>query len=118
MSQYTYCNDQISDLYKDAYGMRPGEGFWQRWQEATDAERQEQWDWLLAVLERRIEEDRQLEKLCVEKFEALVSSTIQAGAGTRETALRWIMDSSDCNGDWDFLAYEHGLSYGYFRKVA
>ena len=37
---YTFCEDSISDLHKDAYGMRPGEGFWQRWREATDDEKQ------------------------------------------------------------------------------
>ena len=117
-TEYTYCDDVISDLHKDAYGMRPGEGFWQRWSEATPAEKQEQWDWLCQVLERRMEEEAAQEKVCVERFEQHVLNTICMGARDRETALRWIMDASICNGDWEFLCYEHGLPYGYFKKVA
>ena len=40
----------------------------------------------------------------------------QAGAGDRETALRWIMDASDCDGDWEFLCFHHHLPYGYFKQ--
>lgn len=114
---YTFCDDSISDLHKDAYGMRPGEGFWQRWSTATDDEKQEQWDWLVQVLARVMEEEAAMQKACVEKFERLVSDTIATGARDRETALRWIMDSSNCDGDWEFLCYEHGLPFSYFKKA-
>lgn len=116
--EYTYCDDLISDLHKDAYGYRPREGFFQRWQEATPAEKQEQWDWLCQVVERVLEEEAAQEKVSVACFEELVAETISLGAGDRETALRWIMEGSICNGDWEFLCYEYGLPYGYFKKVA
>lgn len=63
---------------------------------------------------RRDEEELQ----AIVKFEALVTKTIANGARTREIALRWIMDASDCNGDWDFLSYNHGIPFDYFKKVA
>lgn len=115
---YTYDADIVSDLFKDAYGYRPREGFWQRWDSATDAERQEQWDWLLQVCKRRAAEEAEEEQRAIAEFELLVAITITSGAQDRETALRWIMDSSRCDGDWEFLCYEHGLPYGYFRKAA
>ena len=118
MSQYTFCDDSISDLYKDAYGFRPGVGFMERWDSATDAERQAEWDWLVAVVEREIEAETALKQASVAKFEDLVAETITTGARDRETALRWIMDASNCQGDWDFLAYDLGLPHGYFRKAA
>ena len=54
----------------------------------------------------------------IAKFEQHVTNTICMGARDRETALRWIMDASNANGDWEYLCYDLGLPYHYFRKVA
>jgi hypothetical protein len=40
------------------------------------------------------------------------------GARNRETALKWIMDASNANGDWEYLCHELGLPYSYFKQVA
>jgi hypothetical protein len=67
----------------------------------------------------REEANRQVaEKEAVAKFEQHVTNTICMGARDRETALRWIMDASNANGDWEYLCYDLGLPYHYFRKVA
>jgi hypothetical protein len=114
---YTFSDDLISDLHKDAYGYRPGEGFWERWAKATDEEKQAEWDWLCQVLEREMAFEREAQAQAVVRFGKLIEQTIASGAGDRETALRWIMESSDCFGDWDYLAYQHGLPYNYFKKA-
>jgi len=54
----------------------------------------------------------------IDRFEQHVTNTICMGARDRETALRWIMDASNANGDWEYLCYDLGLPYHYFRKVA
>lgn len=113
---YTFCNDSISDLFKDVYGMRPGQGFWERWETASDDEKQAEWDWLVQALGQVNAELEEASKSAIERFEKHVTNTICMGAGDRETALRWIMDASICNGDWEFLAYENGLPYNYFGK--
>lgn len=117
--QYTFDDDIISDLHKDAYGFRPRQDFWVWWDNASDDEKQAEWDSLLAALERAVKEEREQEERAIAKFETLVATTIATGAGDRETALRWIMDGSRCgrDGDWDFLCYEYGLPYGYFRNA-
>ena len=35
----TFCSDIVSDLYKDAYGFRPGLSFIETWNEMSDAEK-------------------------------------------------------------------------------
>lgn len=105
------------DAYKDAYGFRPRGvevGHWTAEFFRSDLE------FLGKEIDRRQEEERQQELLCIEKFEELVAKTIATGAQNRETALRWIMDACPAarGDDWDFLCYEHGLPYGYFRKAA
>ncbi len=115
---WTFDEDIVSDLHKDAYGMRPSESWWYGWTHATDEYKQYQWNHLLEVVEASIKRDDEDKAWAIETFEKLVASTIEAGAKTREDALRWIMDASICDGDWDFLCYEHGLPYGYFKKAA
>lgn len=118
MNDYTFDCDTVSDLHKDAYGMRPGQYFWAEWDAADDAGRQRIWDSLLDSAEASAREDERREAAAIVRFESLVDTTVAAGARNRETALRWIMDASTCGGDWEFLCWEHGLPYGYFKKVA
>lgn len=115
---YTFCEDTISDLFKDVYGMRPGVGFWERWAEATEDEKQAEWDWLCDALERVIEEDKKQREQNIVRFGQRIQEVIDSGAGDRETALRWIMEADECNGDWEFLCFCNGLPYGFFKKAA
>ena len=112
---YTFDSNIVSDLHKDAYGRRPSDSFWSQWTDASDAEKQTIWDGLLRSLEISMEIEQEAEQRAIERFEALVRVNIDAGAKDRETALRWIMDASVCNGDWEYLCYTHGLPYKYFN---
>ena len=118
MTKYTYDDNIISDLHKDAMGFRPSESFWDFWISATPDEKQKEWDSLCNLLEREIEREKAEQEIAIKRFEDLVEKTIASGARDRETALRWIMDASDCDGDWEYLCYHHGLPYGYFKKAA
>lgn len=114
---YTFDSNIVSDLYKDTFGFRPSELFWTQWLCASDDEKQKIWDRLERALVVTMEFERDQELRAMVAFENLVERHIQSGALDREAALRWIMDASKCNGDWEFLCWEHGLPYGYFGKV-
>lgn len=113
---YTFDEAIVSDLHKDAFGFRPREDFWLEWAHSSDLEKQATWDWLLDVLKVETENERLREQRAIQQFEQLVSKSMVAGAGDRETALRWIMEASDCDGDWEYLCFHHGLPYKYFSK--
>jgi hypothetical protein len=118
-TQYTFDADIVSDLHKDAHGFRPSQFFWAQWDRTNDDGRQKIWDGLLEDLRNSIQQEKAEQELAIQRFEQLVSRHIEAGAGDRATALRWIMDTLDwAPGDWDALCYEHGLPYGYFRQAA
>jgi tRNA uridine 5-carboxymethylaminomethyl modification enzyme len=51
-------------------------------------------------------------------FEKRVDSLILSGAKDRATAIRWIHEAEDTQGDDEYLCYTLGLPYQYFRKVA
>jgi hypothetical protein len=103
------------DMYKDAYGVRPRGIDTSTW---TMQDFQLEFASLEAVIVREEAQHRVAEKEAVDKFEQHVTNTICMGARDRETALRWIMDASNANGDWEYLCYDLGLPYQYFRKVA
>ena len=116
--EYTFDTHIVSDLYKDAFGFRPDHFFWEFWRDCSDDEKQARWDSLLLALDITMAMEAEREKEAIAKFEALIKEAIALGAKDRETAYRWIMDASDCDGDWDYLCYHHGIPYGYFNKGA
>ena len=100
------------EMYKDVYGMKA------RWYRAESVEqaradiaRLEQE--LILSEKARIEDEAR----AVVKFCKRIEDTIKAGAGNRETALRWIMEADDARGDWEFLCYLNGLPYGFFKQA-
>ena len=103
------------DMYKDAYGVRP------RWIDTTKWTL-EQFEAEFASLATAIEQEdsqrKTAEAEAITKFEQHVTNIICMGARNRETALKWIMDASNANGDWEYFCFTQGLPYSYFRKAA
>ena len=66
---YTFDEQVLSDLHKDAYGCRPSSFWWQCWSEATDDERQAEWDDLLATARTREALEQEEERIALEEFE-------------------------------------------------
>jgi hypothetical protein len=103
------------DMYKDAYGHRPRGVDTSTW---TLADFEQEFASLGSVIQREEADRKVAEDEAIEKFEQHVLNTICMGARDRETALNWIMDASNANGDWEYLCYDLGLPYHYFRKAA
>ena len=103
------------DMHKDAYGVRPRCIDTSAW---TIEDFEAEFKILGEAIDREETARKAAEAEAIEKFERHVINTICMGAGDRETALRWIMQSSNANGDWEYLCYDLGLPYQYFRKVA
>ena len=115
MSDLEQAQCQYWDMYKDAHGFRPRHVDTSGW---TLAEFQAEFADLGQIINREEAQRKVSEAEAIEKFEKHVTDTICMGARDRETALRWIMDASNANGDWEYLCYDLGLPYQYFRKVA
>lgn len=111
---FTYDDATYSDLYKEAYGFRPCGARYAAWEAMSPAEKQGEWDYLCNAADRAIMAERANEWCAMERFESLVASTIESGAGDRETAVRWLFEAADVGNDGDFFCWHHGLPYGYF----
>ena len=115
MSDLEQAQCQYWDMYKDAYGVRPRGVDTSMW---TLADFDAEFQLLGEIIKQEDIARKAAETEAIEKFEQHVINTVCMGAGNRETALRWIMDASNANGDWEYLCYDLGLPYHYFRKVA
>lgn len=102
-----------SDAYKDAYGFRP-----RGCSDMTVAELREELNRLGSVIAEQEDQRERAEAEAATRFETRVAETIATGAGDRETALRWIHQAEGTDGDDEFLCYNLGLLYHYFRKAA
>ena len=115
MSDLEQAQSIFWDMYKDAHGVRPRGIDTSTW---TIEQFQQEFEYLGRVIADNENQRKVFEADAIAKFEQHVTNTICMGARDRETALRWIMDASNANGDWDYLCYDLGLPYHYFRKVA
>ncbi len=115
---YTFDDDLVSDLHKDAWGMRPSEGFWQNWKTMTDAEKQKEWDWMIQVMESNERQRQEDEVAAVVRFTRRIDQLIECGARNRAMAIRWLHEAYETHGDDEYLAWHLGLPYGFFRDVA
>ena len=113
----------ISDLYKDAYGSRPREGFWRHWDESTSDEKQKIWDGLCETLSREIAREKLLQEQAVADFENRIAQAIFQGAADRATAIRWMCQAYGVPNEpgtmgWEHLEYLLGIPYGYIEGKA
>jgi hypothetical protein len=115
MSPLEQAQCQYWDMYKDAYGVRPRGIDTSAW---TLEEFESEFKTLGVVIEREEIARKEAEAEATVKFEQHVTNTMCMGAQDRETALRWIMDASQADGDWEYFCFLNGLPYGYFKEFA
>lgn len=114
---YTYDEQIISDLHKDARGFRPSQAWWADWKSSSQDQKQQTWDDLLDELEASMEADRVRDAAAVAEFEVALSK-IQATMGAdRTAAIRAYVQSLDMSqGDVEhygasYICFEAGLPY-------
>jgi hypothetical protein len=106
---------QYWDMYKDAYGVRPRGIDTSTW---TEYAFQVEFEHLALVIQQEETARKESEASAAVRFEAQMDSLMQAGAVSRDAALKWIHEAEGGDGDDEYLCFLLGLSYGYFRKAA
>lgn len=121
---YTFDEDTISDLHKDAYGFRPSAYWWQVWQESSDDQKQGTWDDLLAVLDQSIAEEEKRQAAAMVAFEADIAKSISWGARDRAAAIRWLVSAYESSDYYTALdkaesfCYHYNLPYSMANEIA
>lgn len=104
---------QYSDMHKDAYGFRPRFDYLD-W---SLADFETEFEYLGYLIQRRIDDDNAAYDAAAVRMESLIENTIALGAGSRENAIRWLMDADNVSGDIEYFCYLNGLRYGYFNSI-
>jgi len=118
---YSFDDNLISDLHKDATGFRPTEGFWIRWKASTEDQKEQIWNDLYQALEAELDREAAQKEQAIEAFEVRVAKTIELGANDRRQAIWWIMQSMGISANHEAYAYEEmeyeiHLPYGYIAQ--
>lgn len=113
---YTFDENLVSDLHKDARGYRPTQGFWDCWNYQDDLGKQAAWNTLLNELSREMDRERAEQAAALAAFRQRIADTIALGARDEVTALTWIFeaeqfDDFDLSYGSDYVAYHFNLSY-------
>lgn len=113
-TEYTFDENIVSDLHKDAHGFRPCQNWWADWQSENAVGKQIIWDDLIDALgAANVEEDRRQQEAIL-KLEAQIVAIMAWPRQTREDAIRWIDEAFDAGGDREYLCYLLGVPYRYF----
>lgn len=112
MSPLEQAQCQFWDMYKDAYGVRPRGIDTTGWSLA-DFDRE--FEFLANLIQQNFEQEQADQKVAVAEFEAKVA-TLVSGTTSRETAIAWLMDSVEAQGDPEYACYLFGLPYGYLKE--
>lgn len=107
---YDFDDNIFSDLHKDAYGFRPrGHEYY----EALPARKQEIWVKVCKDLEAAQAEEARMEEEAVAEFKAQITKVIEAGAGNRITALRWMTSTETFyhSQDVEHWVYKQGILF-------
>ena len=113
---YTFDEQIVSDLHKDARGYRPTEYFWEEWSQCGDDTRQSMWDNLLEELAAETARQKDAYARAEIEFHQRVQGTMLAGAKDELTAIRWILEAEqlskfDLAYGSDYVAWHFGLPY-------
>ena len=120
MTKYTFDPDLLSDIHKDAYGVRPSHFFWDMWREADDAEKQAIYDGLIETVNAEIRREQEAQQLAIEEYELRLCELMNCGALDRNMAIRWMLESLDDEYvyiDMGLGCYKLGLPYSYAKEL-
>ena len=101
---YTFDEQIVSDLHKDAHGYRPTSLFWIDWNNGSNSYKQKMWDDLLEELDFTVNHEANEKIAALNAFELEVANALDLGASSREVAVRWVVQSMKLT--------EFDLSYG------
>jgi hypothetical protein len=115
MSELEQAQCMFWDMYKDAYGVRPRGIDTSGW---TLEDFDREFASLGKVIEAEEAQRREMEAEATVRVEKAIDTLIRSGARDRATAIRWLHESHDTQGDDEYLCFQLGLPYGYFREAA
>lgn len=122
MTTFTFDENTVSDLHKDAYGFRPTSGWFEMWGNLSDVGKQAEWDSLCEYLAREMEVSECREEAALDLLMKRIEETKKLGAADAVMALSWIIEAEDFSEHdlkygADYFCYHFGISYAAKRLL-
>ena len=119
--EFTYSDDIISDLHKDARGFRPSEYFWEEWTQSPAEVKQKIWDMLCKEMEDG-ERQRAIDEAdALVKFREQVAATMKFCDCDWKKAVEFLADAEDddvdCEQGFDYFLWKQGIGYNDRAKI-
>ena len=118
---YTFDDNIVSDLHKDARGFRPCEYFWEEWTQSPDNVKQIIWDNLVDEMNRAMEQQKKDEAAALVKFRKIVAAQMQFCSCSWTRAVEYLADAEDidvdCDQDFDYFLWGQGIGYEDRAKI-
>ena len=116
MTGYTFDEQIVSDLHKDARGFRPNVSWMHGWKTSTPDEKQGIWDELVNELSEEIDREQREQACAALALTERLEKMYELGATSEVQALQWIIeaeefDDHDLQYGADYFCYHFGLSY-------
>jgi len=116
MTQYTFDENIVSDLHKDARGFRPSTYWWDQWNMCSDDQKQIMWDSLIVEFNEEMDRERKAQAKALQNLEERIAQARRLGTPTEKYAIKWIIeaeefDDYDLRYGADYFCYHFGLSY-------
>lgn len=109
--RYTWDENVVSDLHKDAYGFRPSATWWAQWRAMDGDDRQAEWDRLCGELEAEQAREQAARSRSQARWEDHISQLMSTNGIDRATAIRWDMQAEDAVNDAGFYCFLVGIGY-------
>ena len=128
MTEYTFENELISDLHKDARNHRPTSGFMAMWNDLNDDQKQECWDNLIAEMKLSQEQEKASESAALSVFKTDLAMTMQtlmkdwkgalvAMARHRENMVIDSAWSAENNQNLEHFLWKQGIGFGKIDEI-
>ena len=115
---YTFSNELISDLHKDARGFRPCEYFWEEWTQSPDNVKQIIWDNLCEEMEASMASQKEAEAQALIEFREEIRQVMNLVSCKWHDALRMLMVAeghevgyNTHDQDFDYFLWDQGIGY-------
>lgn len=95
-----------SDVYKDAYGIRPRHDM----SHLSEEELNQEIDRLNQIAEDNADEEEEIAQFCVNSFKDRLQTIINVGANDEETAIRWMFQGSNTD-DFEHYIWSEGILF-------
>jgi hypothetical protein len=116
MTTYTFDDQIVSDLHKDARGYRPSYHWMELWNYADDDQKQTMWDALSQELSEELDRERVAKARAMLALTERLGQMYELGATSEVQALKWVIEAEefsdfDLQYGADYFCYHFGLSY-------